>query len=394
MKKLTLILSLFCLFQLQAERTSTPFSKKRHQPKSIRVLLEKNVDEALIEVTGSYYIYNPHEAKKISSGILGKRFIVHALDNGLKWGEYFPGIHQFLIVPRSDKTAILVNGVQYKGGIAVYHVENKICIVNNVMIEDYVKATLSPKFQTPIDKEAMAATAIISRTNAYHIVTTNKNAKWHVNAKSENYQGESMVKPNSPIDLAVEDTSHLILTNSDNKPFSTKWTEHCAGKTAPYHLIYRKEGHTPKEVVSSTIAQYNRKDSAWDFEIPKQRLSSLFNISDVKEINPFIDKESGKTYAVQLKSATQEKTLDFFTFQEKIGHELLKSNDFSLSPKGDNIYFKGFGKGDGVGLCLYTAEILSQKGENAVNILKQFYPKSHLVNLSPIPIEENHEIKL
>jgi stage II sporulation protein D len=393
MKKLTLILSFFCLFGLKAEDDASQHLKKRHQPKSIRVLLEKNVDEALVEVKGSYYIYNPFENKRISSGILGKRFIVHALEDGLKWGEYFPGIHQFLIVPRSEKTAILVNGVQYKGGIAVYHVENKICIVNNVLIEDYIKATLSPKFSTPMDKEAMAAMAIVARTNAYHTVSTNKKTQWHVDAKKENYQGESMVAPNSAIDIAVEDTSHLILTNDSHMPFSAKWTEHCAGKTAPYHLIYRKEGEAPKEGVSSTIAQYNRKDSSWTFEIPKERLSTLFNIPNLKEVNLFMDKDSGKTYALHLKSNEQEKTLDFFSLQEKLGSELLLSNDFSLSPKGDDIVFTGYGKGDGVGLCLYTAEILSQKGENALGILKQFYPSSHLINLSPIPIEEKTEIK-
>lgn len=384
MKKLTIALTLFCFMGLFAEKISAIHAKAKgiNQPENIQVLLEKDCNEALLEVKGSYYIYNPQDGSKIASGILGKRFMVHALENGLKWGEYFPGIHQFLIMPRSEDSSILVNGIQYKGGVAVYHVEDKISIVNNVQIEDFIKSTLSPTFKTPLDSEAMAAVAIVARTNAYHLVKENKNKFWHIDAKSAQYLGASMVQPNSEVDKAVEDTSHLILMNEDLLPFSAKWTEHCAGKTAPYHIIYRKEGRAPKVGAESTTASYNRKDAAWNFQISKEKLSSLCNFPNIKEVNLFMDKASHKTYAIHLKNDQQEKTLDFFTLQQKIGSELLESNDFTIAPKGDSILFSGYGSGDGVGLCLYTAEILSQKGEDALSILQKFYPQTHLINLS------------
>lgn len=369
-------------------------AKSVHNPTNVQVLLEKNVPEALLEAKGPYYIYDPYNGTKISSGMIGKRFMVHAFEDGIKWGEFFPDIHQIYVVPRSEKSSLLVNGVQYDGGIAIYNINGVISIVNDVDIEDYIKAVLSPRFYEPLDQEAMSAIAIVARTNVYHTVSENKNKYWHIDGKKANYFGSSMVKPFSEVDNAVEETSHIVLTNHDLKPFAAKWTEHCAGKTAPYHKIYRKDGFEPKKGVESTVALYDRKQSEWSFEIPKSRVARLFGLNEVKEINIYRDTESSKTYAVVLKGLETEKQIDFFKFQEKVGKELLESNDFMVASKGDSFVFAGFGKGDGVGLCLYSADILSQKGQDALTILEKFYPESHLVNFSSEPILGNKQIEV
>src|SRR5689334_7667720 len=67
--------------------------------RNIQVLLEKDITEALIEVTGPYNLFNPQDGSRIASGLLGKRFIIRETENGLKWGEEFPGIHQIYIQP-------------------------------------------------------------------------------------------------------------------------------------------------------------------------------------------------------------------------------------------------------------------------------------------------------
>src|SRR3990167_4559555 len=88
-------------------------------PRNIQVLIEKDASEVLLEVRGPYYLLNPHDGARISSGLLGKRFMIHELENGLKWGEEFPGIHQLYIKPRSNETSIFINGIQYSGSVAV-----------------------------------------------------------------------------------------------------------------------------------------------------------------------------------------------------------------------------------------------------------------------------------
>lgn len=393
--RIYLFISLF-LFGVVVADSPIIYSKAKtvNQPENIQVLIAENVPEALLEVKGAYYIYNPLDGSKISSGILSKRFLVHAQDSGLKWGEFFPNIHQIYIVPRSEDASVLVNGIQYDGAIAVYNIDNNISIINDVSVEQYIKSTLSPQFFVPLDREAMAAIAIVARTEAYYLINENKDKYWHVDAQKSHYMGSSSIRPNSEVENAVDETTHLILTNKKLSPFAAKWTEHCAGKTAPFSSIFRKEGNAPNAVVESTVAQFNRNESSWTFQINKEKLASLFNLSKLKEVDLFIDKPSQKAYAVRLKGVQEEKNIDFLSFQKKIGSDLIQSNDFTVTSEGDSFIFTGYGRGDGVGLCLYSADILSQKGKDALSILETFYPETNLVNLSASPRYDKKNIEV
>jgi stage II sporulation protein D len=61
------------------------------------------------------------------------------------------------------------------------------------------------------------------------------------------------------------------------------------------------------------------------------------------------------------------------------------SSDFTVTIKDDTVIFSGFGKGHGVGLCLYSASALAQNGENAVKILSKFFPETYLYNINALP---------
>ena len=60
-----------------------------------------------------------------------------------------------------------------------------------------------------------------------------------------------------------------------------------------------------------------------------------------------------------------------------MGEGNLVSNDFKVKINKDKILFEGYGKGDGVGLCLFSAAKLAKSGELAPKILAQFFPKTH-----------------
>ena len=321
--KSTIALFLLAFLPSFAQENRMEISQDITSQKNVQVLLKKEVSEALLETTGPYYIYNPYDGTKVVSGILGKRFIVHGIENGLKWGQFFSGIHQIYIVPRSEKTSILVDGIEYEGAIAVYLTEDKISIVNDLDVESFIKSTLTPKFPYPLEKETMAAIAILERTNVYFHVAKSKDKFWHLDAKACGYLGKAMVSEGSAIDLAVDNTHDLILTN-DNDPFAATWTDHCAGKTAPYETIFRKTGHCPNVVVTSPHAAFDREKSAWNLQISKERIAYLFDMKDLATIDLFTDKESGKIYGVQLNGEKDKKQIDFFTFQEKIGKNFVR----------------------------------------------------------------------
>lgn len=353
-------------------------------PRNIQVLLEKDASGALLEVKGPYYIFNPHDGSRIASGLLGKRFMIHEMENGLKWGEEFPGVHQIYIKPRSPETAIFINGIQYSGSIAIYGVSGMINIVNDIDVEDYVKAVLAPQFLTPLEPEVLSALAILTRTDAYYRATRSKESFWHVIASDVGYQGIALVVPNSPVDKAVETTKHLILVHPNNGkslPFAASWTEHSAGKTAAYQSLFRKDGNTSDRGVDAPHAALVRQDSKWHYTISKKTLSHLLDVPQIKSMELFVDQASNKVYGLRVKSDNSSYDFDFFTLQNIIGKNHLLSSDFTVTIKDDTVTFNGYGKGHGVGLCLYSANALAQNGENALKILSKFFPETYLHNI-------------
>jgi stage II sporulation protein D len=365
------------------------------KPRDIHVLIEKDTTEALLEVSGAYYVFNPKDGARICSGLLGKRFIVRPIEVGIKWGQEFPGIHQIVVVPRSDECKILVNGIQYDGAIAIFKVDDKINIVNHVDVESYLKSILNVRFEFPLEPEAMAAIAIAARTTAYSQILNNLSSFWHVDGLSVKYQGSALVTSDSASSRAVDSTKNLILVNSKNSssplPFAAPWTEHCGGKTAPFQTIFRKDMNAPERGVEAPIAALDRKDSHWSYSISIDSFCTLFNLKKISSIDLYQDTYSNKVYALRVKDmGGKDVDIDFFTLQSAIGKKFIKSNDFTVSTKDNEIHFVGYGKGHGVGLCLYSASCMAQNGEIAVKILSKFFPNTQLVNLSAS--ESNNKI--
>lgn len=384
--------AIFCsvFFSVCAEETSSyERIAEPIAPRNIQILIEKDTAGILLEVKGPYYIFNPHDGSRISSGLLGKRFMIHALESGLKWGEEFPGIHQIYIKPRSSETSIFINGIQYGGAIAIYGISGAINIVNDIDIESYVKSKLTSQFLTPLEPEVMSALAILVRTDAYyHATRANPSSFWHVSAKEIGYQGSALVVPNSMIDRAVESTRHLILLhpeNGRNLPFAASWTENSAGKTVSYSQIFRKESYAPEKGVDAPHAALIREESKWTYQIGRKTFAHLFNLNGISSLELFVDKASSKVYGMRLQNDIENVDVDFVTLQEKLGVHHLKSSDFTVSLKEDAVIFTGFGIGHGAGLCLYSASALAQHGENAVKILSKFFPDTYLYNLDAVP---------
>lgn len=353
---------------------STDFSQKS-KPATIKVLLQRQAREIVIEVKGRHYIYNPLDGTQISSGLNNKRFPVFAEQYGIKWGESFPGCHQLRFVPGDSQSSILVNGVQYKGCIEIYQNDGKFNIINEVDVENYLRSALSAEFQRPLVEEVMNAITIVARTNAYFLAKRNQEAFWHVVASDVGYEGQAML-PRQHIDHSVETTRHAVLT-FNGAPFAATWTEDSAGKTVDFAAVFRRAVSTPPGVVAPIAAQ-SRLAHKWSCTLPKTLLAEATDLSRVTGIDLYLTPEAEKVYAVKISGETHVKDFDFVTFQKIVGKNKLRSNDFRVETKGDELVFTGYGEGPGVGLCLLSAKALAEKGEKAPQILQAFFPDTKL----------------
>lgn len=374
MKIITAIITLLgCV--CHALPQDTDFSQKQ-KPATIKILIQRKAPESLIEVKGRYQVFNPLNGNQITSGIMSKRYTVSAEEYGMKWGEKFPGIHQIRIVPGDSQSTILVNGIQYKGAIEVYEIEGKINVVNEVDIENYLKSTLTAQFPSFVEDEVMRALAVIARTNAYYLASKNKNAFWHIDAEEARYQGCALTSSKIHVDRAIETTRHAIMT-FQNAPFAATWTKNSAGTTVDFAAIFRKNIVSPSGV-QAPIAAKDRLQSKWSFVTPKETFAKITNMRNINAVDLYLAHNSDKVYAVKLSNGEQSTDVDFFTLQKVMGANKLKSNDFTVALEGDQLVFTGYGEGPGVGLCIYSACRMAEKGEKAPKMLSAFFPNTQI----------------
>src|SRR3989338_2672066 len=248
MYRLIMCLSLFGFLSAQERAIEQP-----SRPGTIKVLLFNQIDGINLEVRGGYKVYDPKTGKKIASSITKKSFFIQPTLDGISWGETYPGTYQIAIVP-GNSILSLVNGTQYAGAIYVYQVGSKISVVNDLSVEDFVKSMLSKEINEPKPHETLAALAILMRTKAYYHAKKSEGAFWHLDAKEIGYQGYGVTLRDNGVEEAVDMTQNLVMQvphGYDEGLFDATYTQHSAGKTVPYHLIYRKEGYAPHQGVEA-----------------------------------------------------------------------------------------------------------------------------------------------
>ncbi len=356
------------------------------KPTTLKIRIADCAEGAILEVKGRYELFDPISHLILDSGFFGKRAAIIADGSGICWGDRLPSIHQIRIVPVNNETTTLVNGIEYRGCLDVYNLNGQIAIINEIDIESYLKSTLSSQVPLQSEERLLEAIAVIARTNAYYLAQRNPQAHWHVTAEEAKYFGHGMALQNIAIDRAIENTRHIVMTYRSH-PFASTWTEDSAGRTANYSHIFRKQVLTPSGV-SAPLAARERPKHTWTTSIAGNELAKAFGFNKLTAIHPYLDQESEKVYAVQLTDGIISKNVDFFALQQFLGAEKLRSNDFAVSIKDDKVIFKGWGKGHGVGLCLYSAHIMAEKGTSVGKILSHFYPQVEMKKIRSLSQNE------
>ncbi|MBS1658035.1 MAG: hypothetical protein JST18_08050, partial [Bacteroidetes bacterium] len=133
------------------------------KPTTVRVLLCRDQEVVLVEARGRHIVYDPLTSLEISRSATPKRAKVVATAQGIQWKELFPSQQQIRIVPGDSQSSLLVNGIEYRGCVEIYNVDNKLNIVNEIDVERYLKSTLVFQFPQDLDEEVADALAIVAR---------------------------------------------------------------------------------------------------------------------------------------------------------------------------------------------------------------------------------------
>lgn len=210
-------------------------------PPSVKVLIAHDETGAVLEVKGKYRIFDPNTNEFISTRFIGKRKYIQAINDGIKWGEEFPGVHQLLIMPASGDITTLVDGIEYRGNVYVYDIGGTISIVNQPDVEDFLKSLLATRYRENLAPETLAAIAIATRTNVYYQIANAKNNFWDIDGKLVDYKGYAVTVNNTAIDTAVNATRFMAMSTSSDEPqpFAAQWGNN-AGDKASGNVVWSK----------------------------------------------------------------------------------------------------------------------------------------------------------
>lgn len=388
------IYSIFCLMTLianaplVAKTKPAPVALLEEKLPELKVLIKQDVPGVLLESKGGYVVSDPANGKKLSSSKKSKRFYLHAQQDGLKWGEGFPGIYQLHVSGALPKDTFLIDGIEYEGLISVYDIENQLAIVNQVPIESYLKSFMTEKFDGEhLDMHVLKALAIVLRTQFYYTSAKNKNAFWQVDRSNSTFLGCSNQAIDRYVEEAIDSTKAIILT-FNYRPFFAEWTEHSAGTTASFPMIFRKNILSPHGV-EAPLARKDKDNTRWTFSMQKSQLAQMVKANRVTAIDTFEDSHSKRIYAVRVKDGNHHLDFDFFAFQKLMGEKYLKSNQFTVNFDQDMVKFEGFGKGHGVGLCLFSANEMAKKGSTVEEILLAFFPNTLLQEVKKLDFSKD-----
>ena len=191
---------------------------------NVRVLLCADQKSLEIVVPGGHNIYNPKNGKKLEVSFLHSEYSMKPSQNGVKWGEEFPGVFQVMVVPDSPNTHVLVNGITYPGVVICYQVGDRLAAVNHVSLDDFSASVLCNSLLPSLNdtKESIAAFAIALRSKGFEYAQHPKNTFWDIQAASCSFRGNGVLRQDRPYLDGMKVTQRLVLVGKEIGMLSAK----------------------------------------------------------------------------------------------------------------------------------------------------------------------------
>lgn len=268
---------------------------------------------------------------------------------------------------------------KYKGDFEVKIEKNKLRIINNISIKNYLQGVLESESGISQNIEYYKVQAIISRTYAIknkkrHDIDGNFDLCDGVHCQAYYHQGSDIVN----INQAIQETSNEVLVNMNNKLFPIFFHSNCGGETAFTENVWNAKVMGYESVLDSFCS--GRSNASWTKIIAwktwEKYLFKYYFLNTFKDFN-----------LEEIKYFEQNKR-KVFLFNPKYGiplteirsHFNLKSTFFSVRYENEQIVLTGKGFGHGVGVCQQGAMEMS-KSYDCRKILNKYLPHSRIINL-------------
>ena len=259
--------------------------------------------------------------------------------------------------------------------------------VEEVKLDEYIACVVSAEMPVSYDIEALKAQAIVARTYTIYKITTSKK---HKNAdicdkstccqawiskenRLKKWDDEEAIANWNKIIKAVNATAGKIIMY-DEKPINAFFHANSGGKTQIPLYVWGGTGYPYLQVVE-TSGEENYKQYSSEAKFTKEEFIEKvkkehkdFKI-DFKEEKCIEIKERDKSNRV-LTVKIGNLNLSGVETRTLLG---LRSANFTVEIKEDEVLFKVIGYGHGVGMSQTGADALAKQGKTCEEIIKHFY---------------------
>lgn len=250
-------------------------------------------------------------------------------------------------------------------------------------LEEYVVGVVSAEMPSVFNMEALKAQAVAARTYAlykkqtrnlsYDLIIGTKDQAYKNNETLLNLWQTNFFANYLKIREAVESTKGEVLTYQ--------------GEVINAFYFSMSNGYTEKSelVFSQSLPYLNSVSSSWDNEVlpnftytvtlSKQNFCQKLDITcDVISVDALKRSDTHRVLEITINNKTFKGT----AFRALLG---LRSTDFELTLKDDEIQITTKGYGHGVGMSQYGANGMASEGYTYEDILKYYYQNTEIKNI-------------
>jgi stage II sporulation protein D len=382
----------------------------------IRVAVATNAMDARVGGSGGWRLYERQGTAMIVPGARNERWRIQH-DGSRMRAVRSDGLPTSWVTPpliaRADggEALIVYNEKRYRGELAFYPGDSGVLVVNQLMLDDYLKGVVPLEIgrRQPGDSAAIQAQAVTARSYAYITMGANPARPYDLTGGTldQVYGGADAESPLT--NQAIESTTGLLLQYGGrvvNAPYHST----CGGSTAEANEVWRNPGEPYLKRVSDRIPGSDRYycDIA-----PRFRWTRTF---DAAALNAVVSRylgtyaavpggQPGRVQSVAIDRRTASGRVAILAIGTDRGNFVLRGNDtrFVLRSPGGEIlnstYFsaetdmagdgsvarltiRGMGYGHGVGMCQWGAIGRARAGQDFREILRTYYPGT---TVAPIP---------
>ena len=268
--------------------------------------------------------------------------------------------------------------------------------IEEIKLDEYLYGVVSAEMPASFEKEALKAQAVVARTYTIYKIENNEGkhgeanicddssccqawiskedrfAKWEESSREANW---------NKIVEAVESTKGKYITY-EGKPINAFFHSNSGGKTETTLNVWGGSGYPYLQSVSTSgedaYTQYKSEVTLTKEEFInkiKEKYSDFeIDFNDEKCISILEYTEGNRVKKIRIGN----KEFSGVEIRTLIG---LKSANFNIEIKGDNIYFSVLGYGHGVGMSQTGADSMAKEGKNYEEIIKHFYTGVEISNI-------------